>query len=100
MYGVYLPVVELLFFVLFFACVCFILCVCCCCFCCCCLFVCLFVVVWGGCCFIGLFLFFGDDVPLVEFLYLVFTRMPGESYRRLLKSFLLCLCNVFFKSAH
>ena len=23
-----------------------------------------------------------EDVPLVEFMYLVFTRMPGESYRR------------------
>ena len=22
------------------------------------------------------------DLPLVEFMYLVFTRMPGESYRR------------------
>ena len=22
-----------------------------------------------------------EDVPLVEFMYLVFTRMPGESYR-------------------
>ena len=22
------------------------------------------------------------DVPVVEFMYLVFTRMPGESYRR------------------
>ena len=27
------------------------------------------------------------DPPLVEFMYLVFTRMPGESYRRRLKSF-------------
>ena len=26
--------------------------------------------------------FLADDVPLVEFMYLVFTRMPGESYRR------------------
>ena len=23
-----------------------------------------------------------EDVPLVEFIYLVFIRMPGESYRR------------------
>ena len=23
-----------------------------------------------------------EDVPLIEFKYLVFTRMPGESYRR------------------
>ena len=36
-----------------------------------------------------------DDVPLVEFMYLVFTRMPGESYRRRLRSSLLYLCYVF-----
>ena len=35
------------------------------------------------------------DVPLVEFMYLVFTRMPGESYRRRLRSLLLYLCYVF-----
>ena len=35
-----------------------------------------------------------EDVPLVEFMYLVFTRMPGESYRRRLRS-LLYLCSVF-----
>ena len=35
------------------------------------------------------------DVPLVEFMYLVFTRMPGESYHRHLGSLLLCLCDVF-----
>ena len=34
------------------------------------------------------------DVPLVECMYLVFTRMPGESYRRRLRS-LLCLYDVF-----
>ena len=34
-------------------------------------------------------------VPLVEFIYLVFTRMPGESYRRRLRSLLLYLCHVF-----
>ena len=28
-------------------------------------------------------------------MYLVFTRTPGESYRRLLRSLLLCLCDVF-----
>ena len=28
------------------------------------------------------------DMPLVEFMYLVFTRMPGEIYRRRLRSFL------------
>ena len=35
------------------------------------------------------------NVPLVELMYLVFTRMPGESYRRRLRSFLLYLCYVF-----
>ena len=35
-----------------------------------------------------------EDVPLGEFMYVVFTRMPGESYRRRLRS-LLCLCGVF-----
>ena len=30
-----------------------------------------------------------------QFIYLVFTRMPGESYRRRLRSLLLCLCDVF-----
>ena len=32
------------------------------------------------------------DVPLVEFMYLVFTRVPGESYHKFL---LLCLYNIF-----
>ena len=27
-----------------------------------------------------------EDVPLVELMYLVLTRMPGESYRRRLRS--------------
>ena len=36
-----------------------------------------------------------EDVPLVEFMYLVFTRMPSESYRRQLRSLLLYLCYVF-----
>ena len=36
-----------------------------------------------------------EDVPLVEFMYLVFTRMPGESYRRRLRSLLLYLSYVF-----
>ena len=36
-----------------------------------------------------------EDVPLVEFMYRVFTRMPGESYRRRLRSLLLCLCCMF-----
>ena len=35
------------------------------------------------------------DVPLVEFTYLVFTRMPGESYCRWLRSLLVSLCYVF-----
>ena len=35
------------------------------------------------------------DVPLVEFMYLVFTRMPGDSYHRWLRSLLLCLCDIF-----
>ena len=41
------------------------------------------------------FVFVFFDVPLVEFLYLVFTRKPGESYCRQLTSFLLCSCDVF-----
>ena len=36
-----------------------------------------------------------EDVPVVEFTYLIFTRMPGKSYRRRLRSLLLCLCDVF-----
>ena len=38
-----------------------------------------------------------EDVPLVEFMYIVFTRMSGESptYCRRLRSLLLCLCSVF-----
>ena len=39
-----------------------------------------------------------EDVPLVEFMYLVFTRLPGESYRRPLGSLLLCLCDAFFSA--
>ena len=31
-----------------------------------------------------------EDVPLVEFTYLVFTRMPGSNYRRRFRSLLLC----------
>ena len=38
---------------------------------------------------------FSEDVPLVEFMYLVFARVPGESYRRQLRSLLLYLCDVF-----
>ena len=33
-----------------------------------------------------------EYVPLVEFMSLVFTRMPGESYRMRLRSLLLYLC--------
>ena len=36
-----------------------------------------------------------EDVPLVEFMYLVFTRSPGESYRWRLRSLLLYLCYIF-----
>ena len=36
-----------------------------------------------------------EAVPLVEFMYLVFTRMPGQSYCRHLRSLLLSLCDVF-----
>ena len=35
-----------------------------------------------------------EAVPLVEFMYLVFTHMPGEKYRRRLRSLLLYLCYV------
>ena len=33
-----------------------------------------------------------DDVPLVEFMYLIFKHMSSESYRRQLRSLLLYLC--------
>ena len=36
-------------------------------------------------------------VPLVEFMWLVFTHMPGESYRRRLRSLLLCSRDVFLR---
>ena len=36
-----------------------------------------------------------EDAPLVQFMYLVFIRVPGESYRRRLRSLLLCLCDDF-----
>ena len=35
-----------------------------------------------------------EDVPSVEFVYLVFTRMPGESYRKRFRSLLLCPLSV------
>ena len=43
-------------------------------------------------CILGLLFSIIQDVPLVD---LVFTRMPHQSYRRLLGSLLMCLCNVF-----
>ena len=43
-----------------------------------------FVLIRGGCTFDG-----------VYNTYFVFTCMPGESYSRRLRSFLLCLCDVF-----
>ena len=48
-----------------------------------------------GCMLCGLLINFTGFVALVEFMYLVFTCMPGESYRRRLRSLLLCLCDVF-----
>ena len=39
---------------------------------------------------------FLEDVSLMEFMYLAFTRMPGESYRRWFRSLLLYLCYVFW----
>ena len=36
-----------------------------------------------------------EDVPLLEFMYLAFIRMQGESYRRRLRSLLLYLWYVF-----
>ena len=37
-----------------------------------------------------------EDVPLVEFMYLVFSRMPGESYRRATQVFVVMfMCDVF-----
>ena len=36
-----------------------------------------------------------EDVPLAEFMYIVFTHMPGESYHRQLRSLLLDLCYIF-----
>ena len=38
---------------------------------------------------------FVEDVALVEFMYLVLTRMPGESCRGRLRSLLLYLSYVF-----
>ena len=41
-----------------------------------------------------------DDVPLVKFMYLVFTYLPGESYCRWIKSSLLCLCDIIIMSTN
>ena len=35
------------------------------------------------------------DAPKAVLMYLVFTRMPGESYSRRLRSLLVCSCDVF-----
>ena len=52
--------------------------------------------VGGECCMLcGLLINFIGFVPLVELMYLVFTCMPVESYRRRLRSLLLCLYDVF-----
>ena len=37
-----------------------------------------------------------EHVPLMEFMYLVFTCMPGESFCRRLRSLLLYLCYIFW----
>ena len=42
-----------------------------------------------------IYLLMKKDVPLERFMYLVFTRMSGESYRRRLRSFLLYSWYVF-----
>ena len=34
----------------------------------------------------------------MEFMHHVFTRMPGESYRKRLRFLSLCLCDVFFQA--
>ena len=43
---------------------------------------------------------FLEDVPLMELIYLVFTRMPRESNSRRLRSLLLYLCDVFRALIH
>ena len=48
----------------------------------------------GGQLLVFLFLFF-EDVSLMEFIYLLFARMPGESYRRRFRSLMLRLYDVF-----
>jgi len=41
-----------------------------------------------------IYLIFTEDVPLAEFMYLVFTHMPSESYCRWLRSLLLYLLHI------
>ena len=36
-----------------------------------------------------------EDVPMVELMYLVVTCMPGDIYRRRLRSLLLYLCDAY-----
>ena len=50
--------------------------------------------IWWSLCTLYLLAYQGR-VHLVEFMYLVFTRMLSRSYRRRLKSMLLYLCYVF-----
>ena len=47
-------------------------------------------VLWLCCCICT------EDVPLVEFMYFVFTCMPSESYHRQPRSLLLCSCDIFW----
>ena len=42
-----------------------------------------------------MYLVFTCIVPLEEFMYLVFTCMPGESYRRRIRFLLMYFCYVF-----
>ena len=49
------------------------------------------------CVFVCLFM---EDVALVELMYLVFTRMPGESDHKYLGSLLLCLCDILLLSTN
>ena len=39
-----------------------------------------------------------EDIPLVGSMHLVFTRMPGESYRGRFRSLLLCCLDVFMQA--
>ena len=43
------------------------------------------------CCYVSIVVIV-EDVLLVELMYLIFTRMPGESYRRRLRSLLYSCC--------